>query len=508
MDRKFSDNLNSSEKSIKFIGCYCRVSTDEQARGENIDGQKIEINSYLDTYDEPYTVSWYIDEGISGATFMHERPDGQRLMADIIDGKLDQVIVVRVDRLAREDLVAQVIYHSFKDHNIDLVSIKERFDYTTPTGQLMANTFSNFASYERILLKQRLASGRVKNAYKGKWNGGNIPYGYLRDAQGNFILDPETSQNYILIKNMMLQGHGANYIREQLKTLGILSPSGDPIWSKRTLVYMLRNPFYKGEVKYKDIQKPGEHPALISSEDFDIVQAQINQRGHRGNSYPYHLLSGLIKCNCGKGFAIRYTGKNHVRRYCCQHKYETTFNCQAPLLDADSLEDAIVNIIMDFASKPDAIQEAMDTANQLDSESSIRAGMKRVAALERQIKGVQKLIRKKDEMYAAGTMSDEQYEGDIKSLYEREKKLREEYIAHKQELDQAAKKDTDHKEYIKLIRDLKKYWPQIDPEARQRAIRVLITNIQVEEEYLVINFREFSIPLEPSMSSRGCWWFK
>ena len=492
------------------IAAYGRVSEEEQVRGENIDAQKIEITNYLKYYTEPYTVTWHLDEGISSRTYLNERPEGSKLMAGVMEEKYDQVIVQRVDRLARDDLIAQVIYKLFKDNRITLISIHQNFDINTPEGQLMATTFSGFASYEYHVMRERLAAGRIKNAVKGRWNGGQVPYGYQRDdGNGCFILDPDTSQVYIAVKNMALKGLGANLIRQWLSEMGIPSPTGRSTWSKRSILYMLKNPFYLGTLKYMNLPaKEGVHPALISPEEFETVQQIISSRGHRGTSYPYHLLSGLIKCHCGKGFAIRYTGKNRVRRYCCQHKYETTFNCQAPLLDADSLEDAIVNIIMNYASKPEAIQEAMDTAKQIDSESGIRVEMKRVAALERQLKGVQKLIRKKDEMYAAGTMSDEQYEEDIISLYEREKKLREDYSTHKQDLDQAAQRNTGHKEYMKLVRNLKKYWPQINPEARQRAIRELITDIQVEEDRLIINFREFSISLEPSLSSRGCWYFK
>ncbi|NMA64472.1 MAG: recombinase family protein [Syntrophomonadaceae bacterium] len=490
------------------LAAYCRVSEEEQVRGENIDAQKMEIANYLKYYTEPYTITWYLDDGISSQTYLNERPEGSKLMAAVMEERYDQVIIQRVDRLARDDLIAQVMYRLFKDHNIKLVSIHQNFDINTPEGQLMATTFSGFASYEYHVMRERLAAGRTKNAYKGKWNGGNVPYGYQRDDQGSFIVDPETSQNYTLIKNLLLQGHGAGYVRARLKELGILSPRGNPVWSKRTLIYMMRNPFYKGEMTYKDIRKKGNHPPLITPEEYNQIQQLINRRGHRGTGYPHHLLSGLIKCYCGKGFAIRYTGKNRVRRYCCQHKYETAFNCQAPLLDSDSLENSIVNIIISFASKPDAIQEAVGIANQFSNmQSNIRTKMKRVAALERKLKGVQRLIRKKDEMYIADIISDVQYEEEIASLYEQEKKLREEYSTSKEQLDQTAQKKSDHKKYIKVAQSLKKHWPQIESEAKQQAVRELIADIQMGKDQLVINFREFSLPLKPNLCSRGCWFF-
>lgn len=495
-------------KSFLRIGAYCRVSTDEQARGENNDNQKIEIESYLQRYTIPYKVKWYIEDGYTGTVFLHERPQGRNLLADVLNDQLDQIIIVRIDRLAREDLVFQVIFSTFKQHNIDLISIKEGFDYRTPTGQLMANTFANHASYERVVLLQRFAEGRICNAVKGRWNGGHVSYGYTRDDAGRFIIDSDTSPIYLLIKKMALEGLGANMIRQQLKNIGVPSPTGEQIWSKRTIIYMLKNPFYLGTLKYMDLPaKDDTHPALITQEEFDIVQQNISARGHRGKKGNYHLLSGLIKCNCGRGFAIRYTGKNHVRRYCCQHKYEAVYQCGAPLIDADSLEARVLGIIMGFAREPEAIREAIRAANQHSRQDDNSVTKKQLARLEKQLAGMKRLIQKKDEMYAAGILTDEQYDDEVKSLYERERKLREETSKIKSEIERSTQRQVSEKQYIDSICKLKDYWEQFDPLARQQAIREIISSIQVYNDHLDVCFHQYTIPLEPTMVSRGCWWF-
>lgn len=490
------------------IGAYCRVSTDEQARGENVDAQVIEIKTHLKQYTQPYKVQWYIDDGQSGTLFLHERTDGRRLLADVMNNQLDRVIVVRVDRLAREDLVSQVTYHTFKKHNIELISIKEGFDYRTPTGRFMANTFSNFASYERVVLLQRFGEGRIKNAVKGSWNGGHIPFGYAIDDLGNFILNPETSEVYTLIKKLALNGLGANHIRQQLLAMGIPSPTGESIWAKRTIIYMLRNPFYLGIMKYMDISKEGAHPALITPEEYEAIQKHIDSRAHQGRSSSAHLLSGLIKCSCGTGYTIRYHGKYRSRRYCCGHKYETVYQCPAPLLDADSLEARVVEAIMKYAEKPAAIKEALAAAQAHSQEATQPFNFRRLVGLDKQITGIQKLIRKKDEMYASGILSDEQYEAEIKGLYERDKKLRAEHKALSDEKARQNKKTIDEKQYIEAMKRLKSTWDKWEPQARQQAVRELVARIHVQEDHLVIDFGQFTLPLQPSHDSRGCWWFK
>lgn len=490
------------------VGAYCRVSTDEQARGENIEAQIIEIENFLKQYTEPYTIKWYKDDGISGTTFLQDRPYGRQLLTDVLSKQLDQVLIVRVDRLAREDLVAQVTYHTFKKHDIELISLKERFDYRTPTGQLMASTFSNFASYERVVILQRFADGRLKNAVNGEWNGGIVPYGYTRDNQGNFVINPETSQHYSLIKSLALEGKGANYIRQQLLERGIPSPSGEPVWSKRTIIYMLKNPFYLGTLKYMDITKEGTHPALITPDEYEKVQQVISTRGHRGKKGNYHLLSGLIKCSCGKGFAVRYTGKNHVRRYCCQHKYETVYKCRSPLIDADSLEARIVDIIMEYARHPESVRAAIKAASQQTKENHNPIDKKQLQNAQRQLAGLQRLIKKKDEMYAAGILSDGQYEEEMKGLYEKERQARQNLENLQTKLESQSKRVADEKNYIDSIKRLKTYWDRIDALAKQQAVRELIAGIYLAADHLIIDFGQFTTEITPSLESRGCWWFK
>lgn len=490
------------------VAAYCRVSEEEQVRGENIDAQKMEISSYLNRYTDPYTVTWHLDDGISSRTYLNERPEGSKLMAAVMEEKYDQVIIQRVDRLARDDLIAQVMYKLFKDHKITLISIHQNFDINTPEGQLMATTFSGFASYEYHVMRERLAAGRIKNAVKGRWNGGQVPYGYLRQEGGGFAIDPDTSQVYTMIKNLALEGHGANLIRQQLLSMGIPSPTGETIWSKRTIIYMLKNNFYLGSLKYMDLStKEGTHPALITPEEYKTVQQVISTRGHRGKKGNYHLLSGLIKCSCGKGYAIRYTGKNRVRRYCCQHKYETVYNCQSPLIDADSLEARIVDIIMDYASHPDALKAAIKAADQQVKENRNPVDKKQLQNLLKQLNGLQRLIRKKDEMYAAGIITDEQYEEEIKGLYSRESKTREDLTILQDKIESQSKQVSDEKNYIDSIKRLKTYWDKFDPLAKQQAVRELITSIYLEDDHLIIDFGQFMTELTPSMESRGCWWF-
>lgn len=121
---------------------YCRVSTEEQAKGENIQAQIFNISEYCSrkgiVIPEEY---WYMDDGLSGAERMRDRPGGNRLLLDALEGKISHVLIWKVDRLAREDFVAQEIYRTLKGAGIDLTSITEPFDYKEPEGQTHGDDF-------------------------------------------------------------------------------------------------------------------------------------------------------------------------------------------------------------------------------------------------------------------------------------------------------------------------------------------------------------------------------
>lgn len=490
------------------IAAYARVSEEEQVRGENIDAQKIEIINYLKSYTEEYIITWYLDDGVSSQTYLNERPQGRKLMAAVMDDKYDQVLVQRVDRLARDDLIQQVIYKLFKDHRIALISIHQRFDLYTPEGQLMATTFGGYASYEYHVMRERLASGRIKNAYKGRWNGGHIPFGYARDKGGNIIVDEANSETYKYIVQLALQGLGANLIRQRLQDLGIKSPTGDDIWSKRTIVYMLRNPFYKGELNYKGIKVENTHPALITSTDFDSSQTLINARGHRGTTNPYHLLSGLIYCDCGKKFAIRYTGKNKARRYCCQHKYETALSCDLPLIDADSLEKVIEEMVLKIAKNPDVLYEAVKQIRGQEQNRELINLEQQIAIIEKDIAKVIKLIRKKDELYAKDILSDDQYDLEIQELYNQERELRDKINSIKTQMAKPEEEELTQKELILAFNSINKYWNKFDAQAKQQAIGKVIKKIIMSPDCVTLDFGTLQRTILPSNIIRGCMVFK
>ncbi len=169
-----------TEYNEKDIGAalLARVSTQEQALNGHSIGEQVErMNAYCKAmgwtvYDE------YIDAGYSGSNT--DRPALQRMISDIHEGRIDKVLVYKLDRLSRSQKdTLELIEDEFLAAGVDFVSISENFDTTTPFGRAMIGILAVFAQLEREQIKERMAMGRLARAKEGRYSGQDrIPIGY------------------------------------------------------------------------------------------------------------------------------------------------------------------------------------------------------------------------------------------------------------------------------------------------------------------------------------------
>lgn len=164
--------MEEATKQIQVIrvGKYKRCSTAKQ----ELILQEESLNKFIARLQEDnkyicYDVVDYADEGISGKTT--DRPDLQRLLADIIKGKIDLVIFTKLDRLSRslQDLLNTASI--FKDNNVDFIVTEQNIDTTTPQGELLFQMLGAFAQFERTLIRERMRNGREKAMVAGSKSG-------------------------------------------------------------------------------------------------------------------------------------------------------------------------------------------------------------------------------------------------------------------------------------------------------------------------------------------------
>ena len=134
----------------------------------------------------------YDDGGISGGTM--ERPALQRLLAEIGAGKLDTVVVYKVDRLTRSLADFAKIVEIFDAHGVAFVSVTQHFNTTTSMGRLTLNVLLSFAQFEREVTGERIRDKIAASKQRGMWMGGNPPLGYdIRDRK-LVVNEPEAEQ--------------------------------------------------------------------------------------------------------------------------------------------------------------------------------------------------------------------------------------------------------------------------------------------------------------------------
>lgn len=152
--------MNRASQNIKRVGLYMRVSTIEQARdGYGLDSQDRILRAFVKANED---IGWltsenliYRDEGISGTTEVQDRPELTRLRNDIIDGKVDVLLVWKIDRLFRKTAYLLDFIEFLKNHNINFVSKNENIDLSSPTGKLVLTLLGAISEMERDVITER-----------------------------------------------------------------------------------------------------------------------------------------------------------------------------------------------------------------------------------------------------------------------------------------------------------------------------------------------------------------
>ena len=264
-------------------GLYVRVSSEEQAKeGFSIRAQQDKLKDYIKIKDwELYDI--YIDDGISGKNIT-ARPAINRMITDIVQKKVENVLVFKIDRLTRstKDLIS--LMDLFNENNCAFNSLMESIDTHTPSGRMFIKIIGIFAEFERENIIERVSTALEKKVKEGYILSqyGLTPYGYDREIGNREITINEEEAPIIReIFNAYLNKHKSfNAIAEELNQRNIPS-SNNATWGGFAVSYILANPIYMGKVRYsvKDekryFETEGKHEAIISEDIFNKVQSKM-----------------------------------------------------------------------------------------------------------------------------------------------------------------------------------------------------------------------------------------
>jgi site-specific DNA recombinase len=313
----------------------------------------------------------YDDGGRSGGNL--ERPALQQLLTDIRDGKIDVVVVYKIDRLTRSLADFAKIVEIFDARDVSFVSVTQQFNTTTSMGRLTLNVLLSFAQFEREVTGERIRDKIAASKRKGMWMGGVPPLGYAAQGRKLVVIDEEAEKVRHIFRRYAAIG-SVRLLREELEARGITSKSwtstsghlwgGKPI-GRGALYLMLQNPIYRGEIVHKDETYPGEHAAIIEPALWDAVTARLAENAVERNTglrvRNPSLLTGLLFDGEGQRMTPTHAVKNGRRyRYYVSRPLIVGASSDGSAglrVPATEVEQIVVNRIRRLLSEPASVCE-------------------------------------------------------------------------------------------------------------------------------------------------------
>jgi site-specific DNA recombinase len=326
--------------AAKQVRCaiYTRVSTDQGLEQDfnSLDAQYEASQAYIRSQAHAgWTLirSKYDDGGFSGGTT--ERPALQRLLEDVRTGKIDIIVVYKVDRLTRSLADFAKLVELFDQHGVSFVSVTQQFNTTTSMGRLTLNVLLSFAQFEREVTSERIRDKIAASKRKGLWVGGMAPLGYDTKDRKISVNQAEADRVRTIFRSYLKLG-SLSLLMADLRSKGVVTKvrtlkTGETVggiaFTRGPLGYLLRNRFYIGDVTFKGEVLAGEQPAIVDRDLFEGVQARLStqvtshevlrtrsealllgriydDRGHRmtpshvrkaGIKYRYYISSALLQ---------------------------------------------------------------------------------------------------------------------------------------------------------------------------------------------------------------------
>lgn len=400
MIKRTAKNVADDRKVLR-CAIYTRKSTEEGLEQEfnSLDAQRASAIDYIRSQKHE---GWecietqYDDGGFTGANM--ERPGLRQLLKDIEAGRIDCVVVYKVDRLSRSLMDFSRIIEIFDRHKVAFVSVTQAFNTASSMGRLILNVLLSFAQFEREMISERTRDKIAAARRKGRWVGGVPILGYtVEDAK--LIVDPFEAIRVREIFDLYVELKSTLQVAKELNQRGWRTKEwttkkgtvvGGLPFNKNSVGTLLSNVTYTGKVEFSGEIYPGLHQAIVDVGTFDQVQAMLKDnnrnKGMRGRCHHDALLQGLLRCaacDCGMSHSYTKKGSRAYRYYVCHKAQKHGWDsCPSPSLPASQIEDFIVEQIRAIGQDPSVIRDTL-AQTRIQTQTSVERIKKDKNALER-----------------------------------------------------------------------------------------------------------------------------
>ena len=515
-------NLGKSKPNKTFrCAIYTRKSTEEGLEQEfnSLDAQREAGELYIKSQKHE---GWecldakYDDGGFTGANM--ERPGLRQLLADIAAGKIDCVVVYKVDRLSRSLLDFARIIEIFDRYQVTFVSVTQSFNTASSMGRLTLNVLLSFAQFERDMISERTRDKMRAARRKGRWIGGKPILGY-NVANTKLVIDPMESFRVQQIFDLYLETKSTLQVARLLNERGWQMKEwttkkgktvGGGEFNKNKVTAVLTNATYIGMIEYEGQLHPGLQEAIIKQDVFDRAQEILkqNSRMKRSLNRCKHnaLLQGLLRCaacDCGMSHSYSKKGSTLYRYYVCQRAQKQGWSiCPSPSLPAEEIERFVIQQIRSVGEDPGIVKDTLAQSRD-QTQSTVERLKKEKNALERAILGHYERLNQ----LVADRATDSAYADIQNRIREKEQRLSE--IVDK--MAAVSSLLIDESDVRDALGRFDEVWRALSPAERVKVIRQIVDSIEYDGQskelsisYHPIGIRTFRQEQQMKESAAAC----
>lgn len=462
---------------ILKTGIYLRVSTEEQAKeGFSIKAQKEKLTSYAHINDWNI-YDFYIDDGISGKNIV-DRPSVNRLINDIKSGKVNNVLIYKLDRLTRsvKDLINLI--ELFEKYNCSFNSVTEKLDTSNAVGRMFIKIVGIFAEFERENLAERVSFGYEQKTREGNYTNVNGVNGYDYIIGSGDLVVNELEKNIVnRIYDLYLEGNSMLKITRIFNQEKVPTKRGGT-WSQSTIKSILTNPLYVGKIRYgvgkknqgKAFEVNGNQEAIIEENKFYKVQEIIEKRKHfNSKKYPSekaYFTTALRCAKCGARFHPKMSKKMnsdiYYITYYCNNRQIAKCDCSG--ISHNKVLAEFENYISNIKLYP--TKDIIPKKNNTKIEEKILSELNKLEIKRKKLQSsfIDEVITTKD------------YQ-DMSKIIDDKKKFLNSAL---EKLKEPIEEKIDDKNIKEVITNLKLNWDYLNAEERNNFITQFIKKIDLD----------------------------
>jgi len=493
---------NSKNGGIIRCAIYTRKSNEDGLDQDfnSLDAQRDSCEAYIESQR---SMGWrlmqgqYDDGGFSGGNV--NRPGLQKLLSDVDAGKIDNIVVYKIDRLSRSLLDFSRMAETFEKKKVSFVSVTQQISTTNAHGRVMLNVLMSFAQFEREVASERIRDKFAAAKRRGKYCGGLPILGYDVDREQKKLLVNKTEVpmvQYIfrrftqlgsvkqLAKELNEKGHRTKAWITKLGT-----KQGDQLWNIANVYRLIENRTYIGEVTHKENIYPGEHQAIIDRDVWDQVQSILHSNSRSKSATPRERmvspLRGVMRCgHCDSSMGATYTLKKGRRYsyYICEKDVKRAVStCPIKRIPSGDIEKAILEQMGSIFRTPTLIFQTYEKVKELENEDLQRVNAQKegseikLAELRKQVLAL---------MHPDNLQPDK---GNL--LAELNRQVQEEtrkVLSINKQASARIKNQITEAEIASSFNAMDTFWEELFPAEQQRLIELLIQIVEVRETGLDI----------------------